>query len=111
MLHDLLHASRVSWFLRAIAFVVGETFSGMQEHAQEVQQLQEELAQRSASLSGMASDNQELKAQLLDMSLHLASMREDLTQAQAASSQAAQVLPLPSPALPSLALPCPGPAC
>ncbi len=84
--------------LRAVSTVLGDKVSGMQEHAQEVQQLKEELAQRSASLSTLASDNQELKAQLSSLSLDLASVWQDLTQAQAASSQAAKVLL--SPALP-----------
>lgn len=72
---------------------LGETVSGMQEYAQEVHQLQEELAQRSASLLAMTSDSQELKAQLSGLSLNLASVRQDLSQVQAASFQAAQVQP------------------
>jgi len=47
-----------------LSTVLGDQVSGMQEHAQEVQQLNEELAQRSTSLSTLASDNQDLKAQL-----------------------------------------------
>ncbi len=72
---------------------LGETVSAMQEYAQEVHQLQEELAPRSASLLAMASDSQELKAQLSGLSQNLASVRQDLSQVQAASSQAAQVQP------------------
>ncbi len=63
----------------------------MQEHAQEVHQLKGEVAQGSASLSGMTSDSQELKVEPSDASLDLASLRQDHTQAHPASTQDAQV--------------------
>ncbi len=71
--------------------MLGEKGSGVQEHAQEVQQIQEELAHRSASLSGVASDNQQLKAQPSGLSLDLTPTHQHLSQAQVAFSQAAQV--------------------